>query len=155
MAKKYSVELTDSERAQLVSITTKGKNKARIIKRANILLMSEEGLTDKAIADLLRTSPRTISRTRQRFSEGGLEAALYDLPRSGRPQILDGKQEALLVALTCSGPPTGRSCWTMQLLADKLVALGVIESISDETVRRLLKKMNLSLGKKPPDALSK
>ena len=150
MRKKHIVQLTDSERSQLVAITKKGMNKARTIKRANILLMSAEGQTDKAITNLLQTSTRTIGRTRKRFHENGLEAALYEQPRSGRPRKLDGKQEALLVAFVCSEPPAGRSCWTMQLLADKLVTLQVIDSISDETVRRILKKMNLNLGKKPP-----
>lgn len=152
MRKRHIVQLTDSERSQLVTITTKGMNKARTIKRANILLMSAEGQTDEAVATLLRTSTRTVARTRKQFSEGGLEAALYDQPRSGRPRKLDGKQEALLVAFVCSEPPAGRSCWTMQLLADKLVTLQAIDSISDETVRRILKKMNLNLGKKPPGA---
>lgn len=150
MRKKYIVQLTDPERSQLVSITSKGINKASTIKRANMLLMSAEGQTDETIATLLRTSARTVARIRKRFSEDGLEAALSDRPRSGKPPKLDGKQEALLVALACSEPPEGRSCWTMQLLADKLVTLQVIDSISDETVRRLLKKMHSNPGTKPP-----
>lgn len=150
MNKKHVIQLRESERSQLIDITTKGMNKARTIKRANILLMLDEDQTDEGIATLLRISVRTVGRIRQRFSEAGLEAALYDQPRSGRPCKLDGKQEALLVALVCSDPPAGRSCWTMQLLADKLVTLQAIDSISDETVRRILKKMNLNPGKKPP-----
>lgn len=82
----------------------------------------------------------TVERTRKRFVEGGLEHALTDLPRPGKARKVDGKQEALLVALACSDPPEGRERWTMQLLAGRLVELGVVDSISDETVRVMLKK---------------
>ena len=84
----------------------------------------------------------TIERTRKPCVEGGLEAALHAQPRPGARQRLEGKQEAFLFALACSAPPTGRTCWPMQLLADRIVALGVVEAIADETVRRVLKNRN-------------
>ena len=89
---------------------------------------------------------RRLERTRKRFVEEGLEAALNERPRAGGQRKLAGKQEALLVALACSTPPDERKCWTMQLLADKLVELKQVESISDETVRRTLKKTSSSHG---------
>jgi transposase len=92
----------------------------------------------------------TVERVRKRFVEEGLEAALNERPRPGGQRKLDGKQEAFLIALACSTPPEGRRSWTMQLLADKLVELRVIDAISDETVRRTLKKTSLNRGRKSP-----
>jgi transposase len=92
------------------------------------------------IAEMLHIGHATVERTRQRLVEEGLEAALSEHPRPGGTAKLDGKQEALLVALACTPAPEGRKCWTMQLLADRLIGLGVIDAISDETVRRTLKK---------------
>jgi transposase len=88
----------------------------------------------------------TVHRTRQRCVEEGVEAALQERPRPGARPKLDGKQEALVIALACSAPPAGRLCWTMQLLAERVVELGVVETISDETIRRTLKKMRCSPG---------
>jgi transposase len=88
----------------------------------------------------------TVERTRQRFVEEGLAAALVEKPRPGGERKLDGKQEAFLVALVCSAPPVGRAKWSMQLLADRLVTLGMVETLSDETVRRRLKETNCSPG---------
>ena len=99
-----------------------------------------KGKTDRLIADLLQGTPETVRNIRKRFATEGLEAALQERPRPGAQPKLDGKQEALLVALACSAPPEGREHWTMHLLADRLVELEAVESISDETVRRVLKK---------------
>jgi transposase len=111
-----------------------------------MLLHAVEGLSDEEIADTLRVGLSTIHRLRQRFVEEGLEPALSERRRaSGRPK-LEGKQEAFLVALACSTPPAGRARWTMQLLADRLVELTAVEGISDETVRRALKKTNSNPG---------
>ena len=91
-----------------------------------------------------------MERIRKRFVEDGLEAALSEQPRPGGQRKLDGQQEAFLIALACSTPPEGRACWTMQLLADRLVELQVVEAISDETVRRTLKKTSSSRGRRKP-----
>lgn len=149
---KYQVKLTDEEREQLRTITRAGKQSARVIKRAQILLWSDEGRQDKEIIELLNCAPMTVSSTRERWVR---EKRLEDLPRRGLKPMLDAKQESLLVALACSDAPEGRSEWTMQLLADKLVELKVVESISDETVRRTLKKTNLNRGRRNSGASPK
>ena len=141
----YAVNLSQEEREDLKTIARTGKASARIIRRAQILLWSDEGKEDKEIVELLDCSPMTVSSTRERWVQ---EKRLEDLPRRGVKPLLDAKQESLLIALACSDAPAGRNEWTMQLLADKVVELKVVESISDETVRRALKKTNLNLGKK-------
>ena len=140
MAKKYLVTLTDEERESLLALTKKGSLAARKLTRAHILLQADAGTTDEAIARALHTGTATVERIRKRFVEGGVEAALSERPRPGGKAKLDSKAEATLVAWTCSTPPDDRARWTMQLLADKLVELKLVESISDETVRRTLKK---------------
>ena len=146
LKKKYVVRLTAEERSELRSLTTKGKSSARRIKRALVLLAVDDGDKDAEAAERLRVSLRSVERLRQRFVEEGLTVALNDRPRPGKAPLLDGHQTAHLVALTCSTPPPGRTQWTMKLLADKLVELKVVESISDETVRRVLKKGTSNLG---------
>lgn len=146
--KKYVVELTKEQRSYLLDLLKKGEAKARMLTRARVLLLSAEGNTDAFIAKVLKVNPQTVRNIRKRFAEEGLEAALKERPRPGAQPKLDGKGEAFLVALACSEPPEGREHWTMQLLADKLVELGVVESISDETVRRVLKKTALSPGRR-------
>ena len=138
--KKYTVKLTPKERKKLLRVVSTGKNKASVIRRAHILLKSDEDKTDQEIADLLYSSEDTISRTRQRFCEDGLEAALADKPHPGSARKLDDGQEAYLVALACSDPPAGRQRWTLELLTKRLVADGIVEEISTETVRLVLKK---------------
>jgi transposase len=150
MTKKYIVNLAGDERAQLLALTKRGKVSARRLSRAHILLQADTGLSDDAIAQALHLGTATVGRIRKRFVEDGLEAALSERPRPGGQRKLDGKQEAFLIALACSTPPEGRACWTMQLLADRLVALRVVEAISDETVRRTLKKTRSSRGRKRP-----
>lgn len=141
MAKKYVVTLSDDERAQLVAFTKKGRVSARKLTRAHILLQAGAGAADHAIATALHIGRATVERTRKRFVEEGVEAALSERPRPGGRPKLDGKQAALVVALACSTPPEGRTRWTMQLLANKVIERRVIDAISDETVRRTLKKM--------------
>jgi transposase len=155
MRKLYRVDLTEEERAQLLELTQAGKASARRIRRAQTLLLADEGHCDRVIAAMLHIGHATVERTRQRFVEEGFAAALSEHPRPGSTPKLDGKQEAFLLALTCSVPPAGRKCWTMQLLADRLVTLGVIEGISDETVRRTLKKGTSSPGLLAPGASPK
>jgi|SRR3972149_5809426 len=144
--KKYLVELTAEERSQLVVLTRKGKASARRIKRALVLLAVGAGDKDEDIASKVQVSVRNIQRIRQRFVEEGLEAALSERPRPGKARLLSNRQEALLIAITCSTPPRGRAQWTMKLLAARLVELKEVETISDETVRRTLKRGRSSPG---------
>lgn len=147
MAKKiYIVDLDEEERPFLLQFIKSGKQSARKINRARILLLADEGKTDKEIAQVLHTSESTVQRTRQRFVEGNLEYALNERPRPGAQRKLAGKGEATLIALAKSEPPEGRKEWTLQLLADRLVELEVVDSVSYETVRRELKKTASSLG---------
>ncbi len=138
--KKYVVELTAEEREQLLALTRKGRTPARRLKRALVLLAADEGTTDVQIAAQVRVHTGTVERVRERFVTEGLAAALAERPRPGKARKLDGRQEAHLVALACSEPPAGQARWTMQLLADRLVELKEVASISDETVRRVLKR---------------
>lgn len=147
MVKKYVVTLTTEERQQLRALVSAGKRSALTITRARVLLKADQAdggpaWPDDRIAQALDCGLRTIERVRQRFVERGLEQALGRKPqdRPSRERKFDGAAEARLIALACSPPPDGRTCWTMKLLADKLVELEVFDSVSDETVRRVLKK---------------
>lgn len=152
--KKYRVELNEQQRQQLQDLITKGHASARVIRRAHVLLLSAEDKEDKAVAAALHLNAQTVYQLRKRFVQEGLDATLYDKPRPGGKPKLDGKQEALLVALACSEPDE-RESWTMQLLAEKLVELNVVDAISDETVRRTLKKTTSNLGKRNSGASAK
>lgn len=152
MNKTYVVDLTQEEQAQLLRLVRKGKARARKLRRAHILLLAHDGLTDEAIAATLHAGRSTVERTRKKFVEGGLEWALTDRHRPGQPRKLGGKQEAFLVALACSDPPQGRGRWTLRLLAGQLVELGVVEDISHETVRRVLKKTIRNPGRRSTGA---
>jgi len=144
--KQHVIQLSEIERLELQHIVRKGKHKARVMRRAQTLLWSDEGKTDGEIADLHGVRPLTVAKTRQRWVE---ERSLKDKPRPGAKPRLDGKQEAYLVALACSDAPDGYESWTMQLLADKLVELQVIDKpISDETVRLRLKKRRQALAER-------
>jgi hypothetical protein len=145
--KKYVVRLTSEERTKLQRLVSVGKASARKILHARILLTADQGSdgpawTDEQIAQGLTAHPRTIANVRQRLVEQGLEAALHrkKQARPSRERTLDGNAEAHLIALRCGEPPEGRMRWTLHLLADKLVELNVVESVSYETVRRVLKK---------------
>jgi transposase len=144
--KTHKVVLRDDERTRLVDFTTSGVAAAREIRRARILLLADEGRPDAAIADAVGCCVATVERVRRRCAADGVEAALVDRPRPGAARLFDGKAEAVLVALACTDPPADREHWTMQLLAERLVALDVVERISDETVRRTLKKTTSSPG---------
>jgi transposase len=146
MKKVHQVELTSEEREQLLALTQKGVTKARKVRRAHVLLLADKGKTDEEIQDALSASPSMIYRTRQKFAQEGLDAALSEKPRCGGPRKLDAKGEAFLVATACSEAPEGQEHWTMQLLADRLVELKLVETISDETVRLVLKKRGSSRG---------
>jgi transposase len=153
--KKWVVTLQSEERTFLLEVIKKGKTGGRRLNRAHILLLADEGQTDETIAKALHTGLSTVIRTRQRLVEGGLEYALSEATRRQRPTKLDGKGRALLVATACSTPPKGRMTWTMQLLANRLVELQVVDSLSDETVRQELKKVNLSPGRRRSGASRK
>lgn len=151
--KKYRVTLTAEERQQLHQLIAADKAAARKLAHARILLKADAApggpaWPDDRIAQAIEVNRTTVERVRQRFVEQGLEAALVRKPqdRPSRERKLDGAAEARLVALACSDPPAGRSAWTLQLLADKLVELQIVDSISDETVRQMLKKTNSSRG---------
>jgi len=146
MRKTYLVTLTDDERTTLHDLTKKGTGAARRLTRAHVLLHADAGVPDRTIAESLHIGRATVERIRKRFVAQGVEAALSERPRPGARCKLDGTAEAMLVAWTCSTPPDDRVCWTMQLLADKLVELKVVATISDETVRRTLKKTISSPG---------
>jgi transposase len=151
--KKYKVTLTAAERQSLHDLIAAGKAAALKLAHARILLKADAApdgpaWTDDRIAEAVEVNLTTVERVRQRFVEQGLEAALVRKKqvRPSRERKLDGAGEARLIALACSEPPQGRSAWTLQLLADQLVALHVVDSISDETVRQVLKKTNSSRG---------
>jgi transposase len=146
MAKRYGVTLSEDERAHLLALTKKGKVAARKLTRAHILLQADAGVADTAMATALHVGTATVERLRKRLVEEGLDAALSERPRPGGRRKLEGQPEALLVALACSTPPDERKCWTMPLLADKLVELQQVESMSDETVRRTRKKPSSRRG---------
>lgn len=150
--KKYIVSLTVEERQELEKLTNTGKAAAYKLNHARILLKADinqesGGWTDRAISEALDISQATIERVRQRFVEQGLEAALNRQPhRRYKRRRLDGEQEAHLIALACSSPPSGHARWTIRLLADQMVELEYVEEISRETVRQTLKKTTSNLG---------
>lgn len=148
MPKKYIVDLSEEERQSLLKLATIGKHAAYKINHARILLkadinQADGGWSDVAISKALDLSTSTIVRVRQRFVEEGFEASLnYRRGRGRKQRRLDGEKEAHLLAIACSEAPSGRERWTLRMLADKMVELKYVESISYETVRQTLKKMN-------------
>ena len=149
-AKKYRVKLSKQDRKALTKLTTSGQTSARKMNRARVLLLSDESQgqgskTDQQIIDLLEISPATVVRIRQRYVEGDLETALNEKTRPGRPKEITSKQKATIIALACSDAPEGYAKWSLRLLADKLVELELLESISHNAVGQILKKANLSL----------
>jgi len=151
-AKIYKVTLEKEEREELTALVNKGKGQARRLRRARILLMADEaqengGWKDADIAKALGAHERTVERTRQKCVEMGIEAALnHTRPKKTRSKVLDGEAEARLVQLACSEAPDGRENWSMQLLADKMIELEIVETVSRETIRTTLKKTSSSLG---------
>lgn len=141
--KKYYVKLSASQQRRLFKLVRKGKASARVINRARILLLAHAGKTDKEIMDILQVSLLTIHNIRRRFQTEKLDL-LYDQPRPGQPCKLDGKAEARLTAIACSSPPTGHERWSLRLLADELLRLEVVDTISHKTVGHVLKKTTSS-----------
>jgi transposase len=148
MHKRYPVILSEAERAYLEHLLVGGSAPARRLTHARILLKADEGpggpgWVDQAIAEAVEVSQPTIARVRRQYVEEGLEAALNRrAPQREYRRKLDGVQEAQVVALACSSPPQGRDRWSLRLLADKLVELEVVDRVSYQTIRRLLKKTN-------------
>lgn len=150
MKKKYPVILSDTERDDLKRLIATGTAPARKLTHARILLKADEsaegaGWVDEKVADAVEVSQPTVSRVRKQYFEESLEAALNRRPpKREYHRKLDGEQEARLVALACSQPPEGHARWSLRMLADRLVELEIVEDISHQTVRRTLKKTNLS-----------
>lgn len=151
MSKKYVVILTEAQRRALLArraepLTLRQRN------RIDILLRAADGDTDAEIADDLGIAANTAARVRQRFVARGLDGAVSERTRGGAPPKLDGKQEALIIALACSPAPDGETRWTIRRLTERVVGLEIAGSVSRETVRRLLKKTSSSRGRSSPGA---
>jgi len=146
------VSLSAVERSELDALCRAGVGPKRPARRAQMLLWADEGKRRQEIAALLGASRETVRRILDRYLDEGLAVALGERPRPGGQRRLDGKQEALVVALACSAAPEGRQRWTLRLLADKVVALGLAEQMSYETIRRTLKKTNSNRGNPPSGA---
>jgi putative transposase len=159
MSKHVHVHLEDEHRTELESLIRSGSSNARVQSRARILLLCDRSQgkirTDDDVAQAALTSKATIVKTRKRFVADGLKAALYDRPRPGRAPKITGEIEAQLTVLACSDAPEGHNRWTLRLIADQMVALGHLESISHVAVFKRLKKTNSSLGKSNPGASGK
>jgi transposase len=156
MSKHQNISLSIDERSKLDSLIRSGRSLARVITKARILLLTDvsqgQGRRNGEIVSALGTSICTVLRTRKVYLESGLDAALYDKPRPGQKPKITGKVEATLTMLACSSPPDGASRWTLQMLADRLVQLELVNGISSVAVFKRLKKMNLSLGTNRPGA---
>jgi len=147
----YHVTLTDEERTTLLALTKTGKATGRIFTRAHILLLADETqASDEELAALLHTSSDTVQRTRRKFVEGNLDGALHEKRRPGARVKFTPEQERQVALLACSDAPEGRAVWTLRLLADRLVEMGMVDAISHETVRQALKKMTPSPGSRRP-----
>ena len=145
------IELTEKERTEFLQMIKTGKQSARELGRARVLLQLDRSMGQKRtlqeIADANMVSRGTVHNIKNRYLQGGIEHGLYDCPRPGAKPKLDGEAEATLVALVCSNPPEGQESWTLRLLADRLIELQVVENISHVAVGNVLKKMNSSPGK--------
>ena len=138
------VTLSSNEARSLKNMLTRGTASARALGRARILDLLHRGQRPAEVATALQVSRQTVYNVQRRYTSGGLQAALFDQPRSGRPPEIDGRQRAKVTALACSTPPEGRARWTLRLLADKAVELGLCERLSHTKARTILKKTNFS-----------
>ena len=144
--KRHCIKLSESERQYLQKIVASGKDKARKITRCRILLLADEskGKTDEEISDALNVCLATIFNIRRRYCQGGLEHAINEETRSGQPPKFKGKTLAKITAIACSNPPEGHARWSLRLLADRVIELDIVESISHQSVSNILKKTNSS-----------
>ena len=151
-AKKYHVTLSDDERVRLERVVASNKTSIRERTHARVLLMADMDrpggpLQDNGISKTARTSPATVFRLRQRFAEAGLESCMHRKPQQNRKKrLIDGAAEAHLIAMVCGAPPEGHKVWTLNLLQNRLIEQRYVDTVSHETVRQTLKKMNLNLG---------
>ena len=145
--KSHRVSLSEHERQYLQKVVKSGKDKARKITRGRILLSADgsKGKTDQEISDALNVCLTTIFNIRRRYCQGGLERAINESARSGQPPKFKGKSMAKITVIACSKPPEGRARWSLRLLADRAVELDIVDSISYQSIRNILKKTNLSL----------
>ena len=144
--KQFLVQLSTKERDRLLGIIRSGKHKARKITRCRILLLADgpHGKTDQEIADALNVCLATIFGIRRRYSQEGLESAISERARSGQPPKFKGKAAAKITAIACSTPPAGQAKWSLRLLADRAVELKIVDSISYQSIRNILKKTSSS-----------
>ena len=144
--KKSRVRLSKQERKYLQAIVQSGVDKARKITRCRVLLLADgaKGKTDEQISDSLDVCLTTVFNIRRRYCRDGLEAAINERPRSGQPPKFNGKPAARITAIACSTPPDGRARWSLRLLADRVITLDIVDSISHQSVSNILKKTNLS-----------
>jgi transposase len=147
MPKKYSVELTVSERRRLEALVEQKQGSARQQRRMQALLLAADGASDEEIAEEVGLHVSSLERLRKRFAKEGWESAIRERQRAGAPLLLDAKQEAVLISLACEKPSNGQVRWSLRQLGERLIALEVVETISHETIRRTLKKTSLSRGK--------
>ena len=148
--KKYLIHLTDEERQKLLDMTRKGTAKARQFKRAMILLKANDGMHDTEIMAALDVSRPCVERIRKRFASEGLEKALFEDPRPGQKRKMDGSAEAFLIATARSRAPAGHKHWSLRLLAEKVIESGVVDNISYETIRRVLKNSSITKNDQKP-----
>lgn len=149
MARPHELLLvSESDVKELREMCAKGVHSSRLLKRAEILLLGNDGYTVDEISDAVGRHPNTVRTTRKRYIDEGLEGAIFERPRPGKPQKIFTKEEALITTIACSEVPEGRSSWTLRMIADKFVQLGEVDKISPETVRKVLKKVNSNRGKK-------
>lgn len=157
-AKIYRVELSEKQRKKLKALSSRGKVSARKLNRARILLLADENrpkgaMTDSQIHEILHVSLPTIGRVRRQFVADGVEGAVDEKPRSGGPPKFTGDQKAKVTALACSTPPQGHSQWSLRLMADRLVELEFVQSITHTSVANILKKTNFLRTSKGNGAL--
>lgn len=138
--------LTDEERQEVEGFMRRGKANARTLTRAHVLLKDAEGWTIARLSAAFNVSPATVSNIRQRYREGGIQAVLNDKKQQQRRQALSGAAEAMIVAVACSPVPDGHDHWTVRMIRDKIVEMGVVEHVSHGTVHNAMKKMNLNPG---------
>jgi putative transposase len=141
---QYTVRLTEDQATYLTQLSSAGKNKARVIRRAQTLLMAQCAISDLDIYRALNISVQTVKATRKAFAQHGLEAALYDAPRPGRPQKFDGHDRAAITGIACTEAPEGHARWSVRLIADRAVELQVVDGIAPSTVFYILKKTRSS-----------
>jgi transposase len=144
--RKITIKLNEQERQELDQQIRAGVRSARELTRARILLLSDQGQSSGQVAQACLCTSGTVTNVKKRYLAGGLEAAVHDKPRPGAPPKITGEVEAHLVALTCSDPPEGYGQWTLRLLADQLVELELVESVSHTAIGKVLKKTNSSPG---------